>query len=204
MKARLRTCIYYPSVVSLSCMCVCVCVCVCVRVCARVCVCVCVCARACASVCVRTHMYNVTLRHSLSDGQRKTAANDNYNQHLKAKALRDTYNANIVKAEKEWKGRGQKDRLGCLESRAQLSPFISHAYTSKVFLLRYARVLCHFAALVHLFTDACKEGDGKRVIRCWKLCMLHFHAERLRLSMHSRLFDYNSNLLLFSLTLCTS
>ena len=90
------------------------------------CVCVCVCVRARASVCVRTHMYNVQLRHSLSDGQRKTA-NDNYNQHLKAKASRDTYNANIEKAEKEWKGRGQKDRdwiLGCLESRAQLSPFI--------------------------------------------------------------------------------
>ena len=81
--------------------------------------------RARASVCAHAHVY--TLRHSLSDGQRKTA-NDNYNQHLKAKALRDTYNANI---EKEWKGRGQKDRdwiLGCLESRAQLSPFISHAY----------------------------------------------------------------------------
>ncbi|KAL5496483.1 hypothetical protein EMCRGX_G012779 [Ephydatia muelleri] len=108
-------------------------------------------------------MYNVALRHSLSDGQRKTA-NDNYNQHFKAKALRDTYNANIEKAEKEWKGRGQKDRdwiLGCL---AQLSPFISHAYLDM--------------ALVHLFTDACKEGDGERVIRCWKLCMLHFHAER--------------------------
>ena len=42
----------------------------------------------------------------------------------------------------------------------------------------YAQVLCHFAAIVHLFTDACKEGDGERVIRCWKLCMLHFHAER--------------------------
>ena len=67
-----------------------------------VCVCVCVFVRARTSVCVcaRT-MYNVTLRHSLSDGQRKTAnANDNYNQHLKAKALRDTYNANIEKAEK--------------------------------------------------------------------------------------------------------
>ena len=105
-------------------MCDSVCVCVCV------CACVCVFVRARASVCVRTQMYNVTLRHSLSDGQRKTA-NDNYNQHLKAKALRDTYNANIEKAEKEWKGRGQKDRdliLGCLESRAQLSPFISHAY----------------------------------------------------------------------------
>ena len=34
-------------------------------------------------------MYNVTLSHSRSGGQRKTA-NDNYNQHLKAKALRDT------------------------------------------------------------------------------------------------------------------
>ena len=49
---------------------------------------------------------------------------------------------------------------------------IHNAYTSKVFLLSYARVLCHFAALVHLFTDACKEGDGECVIRCWKLCML--------------------------------
>ena len=113
MKARLCTCIY-PSVVSLSCVCVCVCV------------------SERARVCVRTHMYNVTLRHSLSDGQRKTA-NDNYNQHLKVKALLDTYNANIEKAEKEWQVRGQKVRdwilkVGCLKSRAQLSPFISHAY----------------------------------------------------------------------------
>ena len=41
-----------------------------------------------------------------------------------------------------------------------------------------ARVLCHFASLVCLFVDACREGDGERVLRCWKLCMLHFHAER--------------------------
>ena len=64
----------------------------------------------------------------------------------------------------------------------------------------YARVLCHFAALVHIFTDACKEGDGERVIRCWKLCMLTsmqktYALEALRLQ---------SNLLLSSLTLCTS
>ena len=25
----------------------------------------------------------------------------------------------------------------------------------------YAHVLCHFAAIVYLFTDACKEGDGE-------------------------------------------
>ena len=84
-----------------------------------------------SDLCDKCDQMLVSLRHSLSDGQRKTA-NDNYNQHLlKAKALRDTYNANIEKAEKEWEGTGQKDRdkiLGCLESRAQLSPFISHAY----------------------------------------------------------------------------
>ena len=42
----------------------------------------------------------------------------------------------------------------------------------------YARVLCHFTALVYLFIDAWKEGDGERVVRCWKLFMLHFHAEK--------------------------
>ena len=42
----------------------------------------------------------------------------------------------------------------------------------------YARVLCHFAALVSEFTDAWSEGDGERVLRCWKIFMLHFHAER--------------------------
>lgn len=42
----------------------------------------------------------------------------------------------------------------------------------------YARVLCHFAALVSEFTDAWGEGDGERVLRCWKIFMLHFHAER--------------------------
>ncbi len=42
----------------------------------------------------------------------------------------------------------------------------------------HARVLCHFASLVLLFVDAWKEGDGERVLRLWKILMLHFHAER--------------------------
>ncbi len=42
----------------------------------------------------------------------------------------------------------------------------------------YARVLCHFASLVLLFVDAWKEGDGERVVRLWKVMMLHFHSER--------------------------
>ena len=72
----------------------------------------------------------VTLRHSLSDEQRKTI-NDKYKQHLiKAKAFRDAYNANIEEAEKGWKGKRQKERdqiLGHLGSRALMAPFTSQA-----------------------------------------------------------------------------
>ena len=53
--------------------------------------------------------------------------NDHYDQHLtKAKAFRDTYNANIKEAEKEWRGMGQNFRdqiLSCLESRAPAVSF---------------------------------------------------------------------------------
>eukprot|EP00731_Ephydatia_muelleri_P011869 Em0006g763a len=73
----------------------------------------------------------VTLRHSLSDEQRKTI-NDKYTQHLiKAKAFRDAYNANIEEAEKEWGRKRQKEHeqiLGHLESSALMSPFTSHAH----------------------------------------------------------------------------
>ena len=45
----------------------------------------------------------VSLQHSLSDMKRK-GLNGQYNQQLlKARAFRDTYNANIAEAEKEWK-----------------------------------------------------------------------------------------------------
>ncbi|KAL5515749.1 hypothetical protein EMCRGX_G000959 [Ephydatia muelleri] len=75
----------------------------------------------------------VTLRHSLSDEQRKTI-NDKYcrTQHLiKAKAFRDAYNANIEETEKEWGRKRQKEHeqiLGHLESSALMSPFTSHAH----------------------------------------------------------------------------
>jgi len=38
----------------------------------------------------------------------------------------------------------------------------------------YARLLCHFVALVYEFIDAWSEGDGERVLRSWKIFMLHF------------------------------
>lgn len=42
----------------------------------------------------------------------------------------------------------------------------------KVF--NYTRVLCHYGALVIEFRDAWREGDGDRVVRCWRLLMPHF------------------------------
>ena len=84
-----------------------------------------------SDLCDKCDQMLVTLRHSLSDEQRKTI-NDNYNQHLiKAKAFRDAYNANIEEAEKEWGRKRQKERdqiLGHLESRALMAPFTSQAH----------------------------------------------------------------------------
>jgi len=40
----------------------------------------------------------------------------------------------------------------------------------------YARVLCHYSALVTEFLDGWKEGDGERVLRCWKVFLMHFYS----------------------------
>lgn len=40
----------------------------------------------------------------------------------------------------------------------------------------YARVLCHYGALVAEFKDACAEGDGDRVFRCWRVMLPHFKS----------------------------
>lgn len=40
----------------------------------------------------------------------------------------------------------------------------------------YAKVLCHYGALILEFRDACAEGDGERVYRCWRLLLPHFKA----------------------------
>lgn len=42
----------------------------------------------------------------------------------------------------------------------------------------YARVLCHFGSLALEFTDAWREGDGERIVRCWGVFLLHFHAAK--------------------------
>lgn len=40
----------------------------------------------------------------------------------------------------------------------------------------YSRQLCHFAALAMEFVDGWREGVADRVLRCWKVFLLHFRA----------------------------
>ena len=40
----------------------------------------------------------------------------------------------------------------------------------------YSCVLCHYVALTLEFTDARAEGDGERILRCWRIFLLHFHV----------------------------
>ena len=40
----------------------------------------------------------------------------------------------------------------------------------------YARSLCHYGSLALEFVDAWEEGDGDRILRCWKIFLLHFYA----------------------------
>lgn len=47
---------------------------------------------------------------------------------------------------------------------------------SKDTCYNYARILCHYGSLVMEFRDAWAEGDGERVMRCWRIFLPHFQA----------------------------
>lgn len=50
----------------------------------------------------------------------------------------------------------------------------------------YARVFCHYGALVAEFKDACAEGDGDRVFRCWHVMLRHFQPSgRIKYSLEA-------------------
>ena len=38
----------------------------------------------------------------------------------------------------------------------------------------YARVLCHYGALITEFKNACEQADGKRIYGCWRIMLPHF------------------------------
>ena len=61
----------------------------------------------------------------------------------------------------------------------------------------YARVLCHYGSLVMEFRDAWAEGDGERVLRCWKLFLPHFKASgRTKYSLQALRIQMQANVTL--------
>lgn len=65
------------------------------------------------------------------------------------------------------------DKLTLVES-AYLENDQNENTDDKVY--NYTRVLCHYGALVAEIRDAWAEGDGERIVRCWRLFMPHFKA----------------------------
>lgn len=48
--------------------------------------------------------------------------------------------------------------------------------TSSDMVYNYTRTLCHYGSLMIEFRDAWAEGDGERILRCWRLFLPHFRA----------------------------
>lgn len=61
----------------------------------------------------------------------------------------------------------------------------------------YARVLCHYGSLCMEFRDAWSEGDGERVMRCWKLFLPHFkESGRTKYSLEALRLQFQVNVIL--------
>ena len=56
-----------------------------------------------------------------------------------------------------------------IDTSGDVAETLEHVYN-------YARVLCHYGAVVMEFRDACVEGDGERVFQCWRIMLPHFKA----------------------------
>ena len=61
-----------------------------------------------SDLCDKCDQWLVSLRHSLSDEQCKNINDRNNKHNTKTKAFRDSHNANIEVAEKEWRGKRDK------------------------------------------------------------------------------------------------
>eukprot|EP00731_Ephydatia_muelleri_P015052 Em0008g772a len=120
----------------------------------------------------------VTLRHSLSDEQRKTII-DKYNQHLiKAKTFRDAYNANIEDAEKGW-GRKDPGSLGI-----QITASRCHcptAHSKGAYFISEHLTRCLVCVVSHCATRCSDEAEqaGKGAVVVFSLVHAFFHLHGL-------------------------
>ena len=92
-------------------------------------------------------------------------------------------------------GSDSSSSAGLRYSASTDSPTSTARQSNSDGVYNYARVLCHYASLIMEYRDAWAEGDGERVIRCWKLFLPHFKAsgrtkyslEALRLQMQANI-----------------
>lgn len=69
------------------------------------------------------------------------------------------------------------DKLTLIDSAFQADcTQTSSTQTSSDKVYNYTRTLCHYGSLMVEFRDAWAEGDGERILRCWKLFLPHFRA----------------------------
>lgn len=52
----------------------------------------------------------------------------------------------------------------------------SSVFPAQTVQSRFLQGLCHYGSLVMEFRDAWAEGDGDRILRCWRLFLPHFRA----------------------------
>ena len=48
--------------------------------------------------------------------------------------------------------------------------------TSQDFVQNYASLVMGYGLMAENIHDACREGDGDRLARCWKFMLLHFRG----------------------------
>ncbi len=53
---------------------------------------------------------------------------------------------------------------------------VDSSFFNEILVIQFTRVVCHYGSLAMEFQDAWAEGDGDRVLRCWKLFLPHFQA----------------------------
>jgi len=87
------------------------------------------------------------------------------------------------------------DRLTVVDSVFNAEDTLATPDDDKVF--NYTRTLCHFASLMIEFRDAWAEGDGDRVMRCWKIFLPHFITDgRTKYALEALRLQFQVNVLL--------
>lgn len=97
---------------------------------------------------------------------------DHYILHGKADQLTSTVEALSSEATKGTRKKGGKSKV-----RAEKGSTMKTQDISEDGICNYACRILGMSLMARNFHDASREGDGERLIRCWKFLLLHFKAD---------------------------